>query len=1143
MIAGMQASAVDPIDTRQFGFLSYAPPVGVRLGMEEALVSVEAEIGDRLVENMAQARVSFPLRPGKIQRPLLPNDTLRRDRLLGWLGERSDKRLVYVAAEAGFGKTTLVADFLRRSRIRTFWYRLDDDDTDGLVFLRYLIASCQSVDPRLLSRSANLLSQPSLEPARQEDVLETVVAEMDCLGEVPSAVVLDDYHRVEHVASIGAVVERLIARAPAGLTVFVVSRRTPSLAIAAVRARGELAEIGRDELRFIETETDELFRVSYNHPLEPDVLHDLQLRTDGWAASLQLVKAAVEHRQPGQVRSFVRTLTGAEGALYDFLAEEVVGELPPELRDFLMRVALLEETDPETAAVAAATPQVEARRLLAQAQRLGLISKGVGAIDTWRQHPLVREFLLARLELEVGQAGVVELHRGLAAALEPQSWRLAARHWAAAGDADEVRRVLCAAVATIIGTGDLVAASDLITRFPDPDPNPWYDILQARLHSYFGRHDEALELALQAARYNSNAEDANTPLSLLNGLNLLYYGVELRDPRLRAQGASRLLRSSDPELAAIARATQALVDAAERGSLDHACRAILEAAELSAARKHHHHESIAWTNMSSVERARGNAASAVDAGLSALRCLVEPCTPSDLQAAHINVARGLADSGKWDEAKSHVDAALASRQEWIDPQAITESAELHAMYGGLATAEQMLHRAIREQPNCRLDPVWCAVSARLKLRAGQAQEARQLLEGAVGPTFATGFRSSWLALDAAIRAQDATRGPTAKPDFGEAIRLAEGQQAWYWAKTIQLTEALLAPDDTLVAHLRGLDPDDATYLSPQAELVSRRISDLDTFGLTLVREEALRIPERWRHPLRKLMLGHDSRAGDTRRAAELLDLIGEIDDVKTLRMVAHKKSLHIPDAGKALSRRLAEPIYVDDLGRLVVHVGTRAVQGTDIRKKVLSLLAYLLTRPQFTASREQVIEALWPHMTPEAGANSLNQTSYFLRQVFEPTADDDSSAGYLNSRADLIWLDADLVQSRSTTCLQLLTQIRRDSSPELVTRLSQLYTGRFGVDFLYEDWASAFRDNLHAGVLDRLERAVTADTAVGAFDRALSVVQMALQVDPDADQLELCLLRLYRRMGAHAAAAEQYAHYSSVMRDQLGIEPPPLDSI
>ena len=251
----MQASAAHPVDTRGFNFLSYAPPVGGRLGMEELRVPVEPEVSNRLAEDADHVRPSFPLRPGKVQRPLLPDDTLRRDRLFDWLEDRANRRVIYVVAEAGFGKTTLIADFLRRSRVRTFWYRLDEDDTDGLVFLRYVVAACQAVDPRLLQRSAALLSESAIEPTREETVLRTLLAEMDCLGEVQSALVLDDFHVVEAVPAIGAVVERLIARAPSRLNLILASRRTPNLSAAALRARGELAELGREELRFDETET------------------------------------------------------------------------------------------------------------------------------------------------------------------------------------------------------------------------------------------------------------------------------------------------------------------------------------------------------------------------------------------------------------------------------------------------------------------------------------------------------------------------------------------------------------------------------------------------------------------------------------------------------------------------------------------------------------------------------------------------------------------------------------------------------------------------------------------------------------------------------------------------------------------------
>ena len=210
----MRSSAGNPIDIRQVEFLSYAPPIDARRVTEELGVPIDAEIGKEPDEDSAQPRPDFPLQSGKIQRPLLPETTLRRDRLLAWMGSRDNCRVVYLVAEAGFGKTTLIADFARRSRLRTFWYRLDEDDTDGLVCLRYLVASCQSVDRRLLRRAASLLSASSGTPTGAQAVLEAVISEIDCLGEVPSVLVLDDFHAAEEVSSVREVIDRLISRSP-----------------------------------------------------------------------------------------------------------------------------------------------------------------------------------------------------------------------------------------------------------------------------------------------------------------------------------------------------------------------------------------------------------------------------------------------------------------------------------------------------------------------------------------------------------------------------------------------------------------------------------------------------------------------------------------------------------------------------------------------------------------------------------------------------------------------------------------------------------------------------------------------------------------------------------------------------------------
>ena len=104
------------------------------------------------------------------------------------------------------------------------------------------------------------------------------------------------------------------------------------------------------------------------------------------------------------------------------------------------------------------------------------------------------------------------------------------------------------------------------------------------------------------------------------------------------------------------------------------------------------------------------------------------------------------------------------------------------------------------------------------------------------------------------------------------------------------------------------------------------------------------------------------------------------------------------------------------------------------------------------------------------------------------------------------------------------------------------YQGRFALDFAYEDWASAYREALHAAYLRVMERAIQIDLDTGHFNRGTFLAERAGEVDPEADEIQAALVRLYRLSGAYAAAAEQYGHYSQTMKE-LGVEPRPFADV
>src|SRR4051794_29724749 len=427
------------VDTGRTSSVSFAPPDPVTLGPRgrtstRAPIAVGPGRAVTAVPNRERADggagVTYPIQPGKVQAPALREETLARTRLLDWLEAKIHSRVIFVIADAGYGKTTLLADFSRRSRIRTIWYRLDEDDRDWVGFLSHLVAAGREHDPTFAPRTTAILR--SLEPRgpTRDDAIAAFLSELPSIAAEGAALVFDDFHLADEAPDVRLIAREIVARGPERLSIVFASRRQPAVPVSKLRAIGELAELGLGDLRFSDTELEQLFRETYGRPLEPDVLTELARRTEGWAASLTLVQAALRERSPSETRSFVRGLSGARDELHDYLAEEVVGDLPGIHQQFLMRTSVLQIVTPELAQVATGLTAVEVQSLLTESERLGMLGRRTERrASGQRYHPLVRELLEARLLREVGPDGVRELHLAAARWTEPNDWPTAAHHF------------------------------------------------------------------------------------------------------------------------------------------------------------------------------------------------------------------------------------------------------------------------------------------------------------------------------------------------------------------------------------------------------------------------------------------------------------------------------------------------------------------------------------------------------------------------------------------------------------------------------------------------------------------------------------------------------------------------------------------
>src|SRR6476469_7260190 len=189
------------VDSRRATSVSFAPPDPVTLG-PRGRTSTRAPIavgpGRAVIATPERVRaeprgeVTYPIQPGKIQAPALRDETLARTRLLDWLDVKIHSRVVFVIADAGYGKTTLLADFSRRTRLRTIWYRIDEDDRDWVGFLAHLVSAGREHDLTFAPSTTALLR--SLEPGgtTREDAIETFIAELPTITSDGAVLIFDD---------------------------------------------------------------------------------------------------------------------------------------------------------------------------------------------------------------------------------------------------------------------------------------------------------------------------------------------------------------------------------------------------------------------------------------------------------------------------------------------------------------------------------------------------------------------------------------------------------------------------------------------------------------------------------------------------------------------------------------------------------------------------------------------------------------------------------------------------------------------------------------------------------------------------------------------------------------------------------------
>ena len=1041
--------------------------------------------------------------------PSRPADLVRRERLLDFLHEHIDRKLIFIAAPAGYGKTTLLVDFAHDTDLTVCWYSLDATDRDLRTFIEGLLASLRRRYPGFGEETQSVLEASVPLGGDVLSIAGTLINEM--VTAIPEwfVLILDDFHHVEDASEVTSFLSTLLAYQPEHCHLIIASRTVPgTLPFISLAARGEVEGLGPADLRFTPEEIRRLLDQDPSLRLSPEEVERLTIESEGWIAGILLARHALNRR--GDLWARAR----ASGRpLYEYLASEVLESQEPPLQAFLLASSTLEEMTPTLCEQVLGLEEAEER--LRQLERRNLFVDRVSEKeDHFRYHALFREFLQAQLKQDDPRA-FRDLHRRAAAwfeqAKEPSR---AAQHYMTIGEPMKAARALDGMAESLLRAGRLKTLVEWAERLPEEAlrAHPRLALFAAKAASRVGKIDQTRRwLDIAEGTFRLQEQGRMLGMALAARALVAFNQGAYTEAAQQAEEALQVLAAAGP-------ASEALVEAlrvqgmclVRMGRFEEAEEKFHQALERCQDLKDPHREVLIRAGLAACLHSQGRVEEAAEMlkivvaasrelgspgylaealndlaynlyllgdYVGALQTLQEALTTA-LRVGHrhveafvrVSLGEVLRDLGDPGAAKDHLERGVAIAEAagnvFLLAYGLEALALTHLRSGDLDQALERIQKAL-EQADREEAPVlssrYRATLGLIQVQKGQIQEGRATLEKACSLLEQTGARQEvgrarlYLAY-ALHRAGEATAAR-------EMLHQAAAEYSGVGGRHRLLIEG-----------------------QPVWPFVEKAAGDLD-------------------EPTLKQAL---EAASHFRAAAQ------EALRYWAAQTTPSPPSLRAYGFGPSRVERDGVPIPASEW----------------VTSTARHLFFYLLSHPPRT--RDQIGADLWPSLRSSRLPGTFHNTKYRMQQALGVNPVVYQEGRYL-VRDDLeIWYDVWEFE-------RLLERARRSPMPKRVRYLRKaitLYEGDFLED-CYADWCASRREILRQQYLEAVGEVATWWVDRARLDDAIEVLRRGLAVDNLREDFHRLLMEAYARKGRIDEALAQYRRCVEVLERELSIEPSP----
>jgi LuxR family maltose regulon positive regulatory protein len=589
-----------------------------------------------------------------IPRPRL--NLVSRPRLIERLNAGLDKKLSLIAAPAGFGKTTLLSEWIPKSPNCVTWLSLDEGDNDPTQFWAYFISALQGLRSEIGENALARLQSP--QPPPITSILSALINDITAFPDTFSAV-LDDYH-VIHSQPIHEAMRFFIANLPAQVHLVITTRVDPPLPLARLRARDELNELRANELRFSLDEAAAFLTQAMGLNLSMEQVDALEIRTEGWIAGLQIAGLSMQGRD--DIQSFIQAFSGSHRHILGYLAEEVLNHQPEDILNFLVQTSVLNRLcGPLCDAV---TREIGGQAILEKLEFANLFIAPLDDEGKWfRYHHLFADVLQVRLQRTQSDQ-VIELHRRAGEWFAVQGMIDEAVYHALAGaNFVQAAQMVEGVAGKMLRSGTATSLIRWLDAMPEEMIRARVRLCLARGWTYLWGPEFSLEsagewaqLAMEQIAPGSTQEPAiEGEVYALKAL-IAADRVDLALGRELSQRALEYLQADSPWLGVTTFCLGSVLYAA--GEFSAAIPALTEALRLSQADGALYIQLIAGNFLADIQVYQGHLGQAVKMYQQVLAWTDHSSPQKGALIAHAGLANVLCELGQLDDALTHVQSGL-----------------------------------------------------------------------------------------------------------------------------------------------------------------------------------------------------------------------------------------------------------------------------------------------------------------------------------------------------------------------------------------------------------------------------------------------------------------------------------------------------